>query len=369
MAEISAVKETKAQRAERLKREKNPWDAIRRDSRLCPHGRSSIPENGSTYFRWWGIYTQGDGAGVTGGKGGEGKATDYFMMRVGIPNGILRAASGSRASRKSRAATARNLADITVRQNIQFHWLTIESLPEIMEALDCRRALAQGRLRRRGPQRHRLPAGRHRCTTKSSTLRRWLSKSRTLLQANHEFYNLPRKFKISVTGCPVWCTYPEINDIGLTAMRRGRRSRLLASASAAGCPTNRISRVRLDAFVLPDQAVAVVRAITEIFRDQQGLRESRDRARLKYLFMKEGWTAERFLDEIQNRIGLQTGSRRRGKRSQRHSPRPRRHSSAEAVGPELRRRQRAARTPHRRSARWPPRNWPSASAAATFASP
>ena len=36
-----------------------------------------------------------------------------------------------------------------------------------------------------------------------------------------------------------------------------------------------------------------MKAITEIFRDQQVLRESRERARLKYLFMKEGWTAER----------------------------------------------------------------------------
>jgi sulfite reductase (ferredoxin) len=40
-----------------------------------------------------------------------------------------------------------------------------------------------------------------------------------LLKGNPEFYNLPRKFKISVTGCPSWCSYPEINDIGLTAVK------------------------------------------------------------------------------------------------------------------------------------------------------
>ena len=60
--------------------------------------------------------------------------------------------------------------------------------------------------------------------------------------------------------------------------------------------------VRLDAFILPDQALRVVRAITEIFRDQQGLRESRDRARMKHLFLKEGWTAERFLSELEARL-------------------------------------------------------------------
>ena len=48
---------------------------------------------------------------------------------------------------------------------------------------------------------------------------------------------------------------------------------------------------------------AVARAVTSIFRDQQGLRQSRDSARLKYLFMKEGWTAEKFLDEVNARLG------------------------------------------------------------------
>ena len=60
--------------------------------------------------------------------------------------------------------------------------------------------------------------------------------------------------------------------------------------------------VRLNAFILPHQAVPVARAVTEIFRDQQGLRQSRDSARLKYLFMKEGWTAESFLTELQSRL-------------------------------------------------------------------
>src|ERR1700748_1238576 len=91
MAEVSAVKETKAQRSERLKREKNPWDAIEEIRAFARNGRASVPDEWAMYFRWWGIYSQGDGAGVTGGKGGEGKATEYFMMRVGIPNGILRA--------------------------------------------------------------------------------------------------------------------------------------------------------------------------------------------------------------------------------------------------------------------------------------
>ena len=119
-----------------------------------------------------------------------------------------------------------------------------------------------------------------------------------LLTANPEFYNLPRKFKISVLGCPTWCSYPEINDIALTPVSTTDRLDFQC-AWAEDFPTSHISRFDLMRFVLPEQAVAVVKAIAEIFRDQQVLRESRDRARMKYLFMKEGWTAERFLVELQ----------------------------------------------------------------------
>lgn len=300
MAEISATKESRAQRAERLKREKNPWEAMEEIRAFARNGRSSIPEEWSTYFRWWGIYTQGDGAGVTGGKGGEGKATEYFMMRVGVPNGILRA-DQARVLGEIAREHGRNLADITVRQNIQYHWLTIESLPEIMEKLDAvglspRSACGDVVRNVTGCP---LAGIAHDEIVDASPLALEVSRA---LQANNDFYNLPRKFKISITGCAVWCSYPEINDIGLTAVRRG--GEVGYSVRAGGGLSNEPHLgVRLNAFVRPDQAVATVRAITEIFRDQQGLRESRDRARLKYLFMKEGWTADRFLAEIENRIG------------------------------------------------------------------
>src|SRR6201990_1421562 len=88
----TAAKETKAQKAERLKRAKNPWAAFDEIRRFAAEGRGSVlPEWAGLYFKWWGIYTQGDGAGALGGVGGEGKSTEYFMMRIGIPNGILNA--------------------------------------------------------------------------------------------------------------------------------------------------------------------------------------------------------------------------------------------------------------------------------------
>src|SRR5882672_7636699 len=83
-------KETKAQRSERLKLAKNPWEAWDEVREFAREGRDSVlPEWTGLYFKWWGVYTQGDGLGVTGGANGEGKATEYFMMRIGLPNGIL----------------------------------------------------------------------------------------------------------------------------------------------------------------------------------------------------------------------------------------------------------------------------------------
>src|ERR1700732_2666802 len=133
---MTELKETKAQRVERLKREKNPWLHLDEIREFARRGHDSIsPEWLGTYFKWWGVYTQGDGAGVTGGKGGEGLATEFFMLRIGIPNGILTAHQLREIGRIARVH-GRNLADITTRQNIQLHWLTIESLPEVVDALD-----------------------------------------------------------------------------------------------------------------------------------------------------------------------------------------------------------------------------------------
>jgi sulfite reductase (ferredoxin) len=301
-ANAPAVKETKAQKAERLKREKNPWEAFDEVRRFAREGRASVlPEWASFYFKWWGIYTQGDGVGATGGVGGEGKATEYFMMRIGIPGG--RATSQQlRAIGAIARAHGRNLADITTRQAIQLHWLTIESLPEIVDALD---AIGLSPRSACGDVTRNVTccplAGIDRAElVDASPLALAISRE---LQGNEEFYNLPRKFKVTATGCPVWCTYPEINEIGLTAVRRG--DEVGYSVRVGGGLSNEPHLgVKLDAFVRQDQAVRVARGIAEVFRAQQVLRESRERARLKYLFLREGWTAERFLSELEQTIGF-----------------------------------------------------------------
>ncbi len=341
--------ETKAQRVERLKRAKNAWDHLEEIRAFARQGHSSItPEWLSTYFRPWGIYTQGDGAGVIGGSGGEGKSVPYFMVRIRIPNGLLTSQQARTIAALS-AEHGNGVADITVRQNIQLHWVRIESIPEILERLysvglsttgacgDVTRNITGCPLA--GVHAHEL--------ADVSPLVLALDKE---LAGNPDFYNLPRKYKISVTACSDWCSYPEINDVALTATLRSRHSQngnrhsdLPANRSSnvgaapsgfegagfdslpsdishqspvtsdelgfslrvgGGLSTQPHLAVRLNAFIQWHQVMPVVRTITELFHSADVLRQSREKARLKFLFLEHGWTADSFLAALHERLGF-----------------------------------------------------------------
>jgi sulfite reductase (ferredoxin) len=301
------LKETKAQRAERLKREKNPWECLDQIREFARGGHGTIPPEWlGFYFKFWGVYTQGDGAGVTGGKGGEGNSVPYLMVRIRIPNGLL-LSHQVRTIADVAAKYARGLIDITVRQNIQLHWIRIEDLPELLERLwraglttlgscgDVTRTITGCPLAGVDAEEAFDPS------PLAVNLDRYLA-------GNAEFCNLPRKFKISVNSCKAWCSYPEINDIGLTGLlrkRNGYDERGFSLRVGGGLSNQPHLAQRLDAFVGWHQVIPVVRAITEIFRDADVLRQSREQARLKFLFLKHGWNAETFLAEIHRRLGFQ----------------------------------------------------------------
>jgi sulfite reductase (ferredoxin) len=300
------VTETKAQRVERLKRSKNAWDHFDEIQQFAKTGFDSIPpEWVGTYFRSWGVYTQGDGLGVTGGKNGEGKAVPFFMVRIRIPNGLL-TSHQLRTIAQLSEKHGRGVADITVRQNIQLHNVAVESLPEVLQTLWSIGLTTTGAC---GDVARNVTG----CPLAGLDGEELIDAAPLALEidralgGNAGFYNLPRKFKISITGCRHWCSYPEINDIGLTATTRqksGQREVGFTLRVGGGLSTNPHLAVKLDAFIKPEQVVAVARGVAEIFRDSEVLRQSREKARLKFLFLEHGWTAESFLAELQQRIGF-----------------------------------------------------------------
>lgn len=305
-----ATKETKAQRVDRLKREKNAWQHLDEIREFARRGFESIPPEWlGTYFRFWGVYTQGDGAGAVGGVGGEGKAVPYFMVRIRIPNGLLQSHQ-ARTIADAIDRYARGVADITVRQNIQLHWVRIEDLPELLDQLWRAGLTTMGSC---GDDTRNITG----CPVAGVDADELFDASPLALELNRffvgnaDFYNLPRKFKISLTGCSSWCSYPEINDVGLTGVIRthhGAQEKGFSLRIGGGLSTDPHLALKLDAFVGWNQVVPVVRSVAEIFRDANVLRESRDKARLKFLFLKHGWDADTFLAEINKRLGFKLDS-------------------------------------------------------------
>ncbi len=300
--------ETKTERVERLKREKNPWEALDELRAYCRRGFEAIPPEWiSTYLRWWGVYTQGDGAGVLGGKGGEGKSVPYFLVRIRVTNGLLRA-DQVRAVADAATTYANGVADITVRQNLQLHWIPAEALPDLLDILWRHDLTTMGSC---GDDTRNITG----CPLAGLDADEICDASPLAIEATRalvgdpELYNLPRKFKVTITGCHVWCSYPEINDVGLTAIRRHDGEIGFSLRLGGGLSTEPHLAQRVDAFVRWSEVVPTLRAVAEVFRDADVLREHRDRARLKYLFLRHGWTAEGALEAIQRRLpfALQRG--------------------------------------------------------------
>ena len=191
--------ETRAQRIERFKRQKNAWERLGEIKEFARQGHASIPaEWFGTYLRSWGIYSQGDGVGVIGGKNGEGKATEFFMVRIRIPNGLL-TSQQTRAIADLAERHARGVADITVRQNIQLHWVTVDALPDVIETLSAAGLTTIGAC---GDVARNVTG----CPLAGFDAHEFCDASPLALEINRdlggnsEFYNLPRKFKISITG-------------------------------------------------------------------------------------------------------------------------------------------------------------------------
>jgi len=261
------------------------WDDI---VRYTQTGFASIDPEDFVRMRWYGIYQQ---------KPNEG----HFMLRVKIPSGDLTAAQMQVVAEISRDY-ANGIADITTRQNFQFHWLTIENLPVVIAKLTAAglsTAGACGDITRNicgcpvaGIDPHEI-----------YDTRQIVRDVTAYFQNNKDFSDLPRKYKMSISGCPIHCNQPEINDLGIQAVRRIRNGRSEIGFQVrvgGGLSTQPYFAQKLDIFVLPEQVVDVCRAVTEIFRDD-GYRSRRNHARLKFLVAD--WGAEKFREQLITRLG------------------------------------------------------------------
>ena len=248
-------------------------------------------------LKWVGVYPQKQGG-------------DAFMMRVKIPGGVLTPQQTEVIGRIAvdfangpipNPHFGNNFLDLTTRQDVQMHWLNMGDIPEIWRRLEesgITTVQACG-----DSARNVL------CCPVSGLDHEEVIDAYPIAQeisdfftGNREYANLPRKFKISVTGCLEDCAQAEINDIGLLPAKLEDGTIGFNLRVGGGLSDGPRMASDIDVFVRPEDAVEITRGIAQVF-GELGDRENRWTARMRYLVQKLG--PETFRDELEKRVSVE----------------------------------------------------------------
>jgi len=222
--------------------------------------------------KWYGVYAT--------------RHPGSYMARVVVPGGVLTATQARVIADAAEAYALGRLA-LTTRQSIQLHWLKLRILPELL------RALGRGGLSTFhgcGDVTRNVTACplAERCAHRLIDVRPFARRAAARLGADRDLDNLPRKFKISWSGCAGACAQPYLNCLGLVAVVRRRDGEVgFRAVIGGGMGWEGFVAQELFSFVPPDRAVALCRAVALLFRDH-GDRYDRSRARLKYVVQRSG---------------------------------------------------------------------------------
>jgi sulfite reductase (ferredoxin) len=276
----------KENKVELLKSEKDGLDVWQDIERYAQTGFDTIDPGDMDRFKWYGLYTQRP---VEDGR---------FMLRVKVPNGVISADQLETIGWLSQVY-AHSTGDITTRQGIQLHYLRIEDVPHVINELKKVSLTTQeacGDVVRNvvgcplaGIDDNELIDAAH---LVNQVVKQFID--------NRDFSNLPRKFKISITGCTHHCAQHEINDVGLVAIANEDGEVGFDLWVGGGLGARPYLAKRLGVFIWYDEVVEVVTRIVEIFRDH-GYRDDRRKARLKFLVAD--WGVEKFRGELEKLLG------------------------------------------------------------------
>jgi ferredoxin-nitrite reductase len=246
-------------------------------------------------LKWVGLYPQRQGG-------------DAFMLRVKVPGGVLGAAQAREIGRvasefcegpSDHPLFGNHFCDLTTRQAIQLHWLSLTHIPEIWRRFaevgltsvqacgDCARNVTSCPVS--GVDRNEV--------LDALRVARAIS---AFFTGNRAYANLPRKFKLSVTGCTQDCARGAINDVALRPARLGEEVGFEVLAGGGLSDGERFAS-DLDLFVGAEDAVELCRAIAQLYAEL-GNRENRGLARMRYLVQELG--AARFRDELTARLAV-----------------------------------------------------------------
>jgi sulfite reductase (ferredoxin) len=285
---------------EQFKKDDNPLNVRARIEHVySKRGFASIdPNDLRGRMRWLGLYTQRR-PGLDGGK----TATldphelddEFFMMRV-RSDGQLLTADALRALGSVSTEFARDTADITDRQNIQYHWIRIEDVPAIWERLE---GAGLSTTEACGDSPRPFLGSPVAGIAKDEIIdgSPALAEIKERYIGDPEYSNLPRKFKTSVSGHPSLDGAPEVNDVSFVGTVHPDHGPGFDVWVGGGLSTNPMLAQKLGVWVPLDEVADVWEGVVGIFRDY-GYRRLRSRARLKFLVAD--WGVEKFRDVLEN---------------------------------------------------------------------
>ena len=282
---------------EEFKKEDAPLNVRERiESRYAIEGFDSIDKTDLRgRFRWWGLYTQrreGFDGTFTGDDNTDMLEAPFFMLRVRSDGGALTAAA-LRTLGQISTEFARDTADISDRQNVQYHWIRVEDMPEIWRRLDavglqtteacgdCPRVVLGSPLAGES-----LDEVLDATPAVEEIVRRYVGKP--------EYANLPRKFKTAISG--LQDVVHEINDVAFVGVNHPEHGPGLDLWVGGGLSTNPMLAQRLGAWVPLDEVPDVWEAIVSLYRDY-GYRRLRAKARIKFLV--KDWGVEKFREVLE----------------------------------------------------------------------
>lgn len=282
---------------EELKKAGNPLDVRERIENIyAKQGFDSIDKTDLRgRFRWWGLYTQreqGYDGTWTGDDNIDKLEAKYFMMRVRCDGGALSAAA-LRTLGQISTEFARDTADISDRQNVQYHWIEVENVPEIWRRLDdvglqtteacgdCPRVVLGSPLAGESLDEVLDPTW-----AIEEIVRRYIGKP--------DFADLPRKYKTAISG--LQDVAHEINDVAFIGVNHPAHGPGLDLWVGGGLSTNPMLAQRVGAWVPLGEVPEVWAAVTSVFRDY-GYRRLRAKARLKFLI--KDWGIAKFREVLE----------------------------------------------------------------------
>lgn len=285
---------------EQSKKDDNPLNVRARIENIYAHHGFASIDGGDLRgrFRWWGLYTQRK-QGIDGGKTAtlepEELDAEHFMLRVRIDGGQLNLEQ-LRTVADISVEFGRDTADLTDRQNVQYHWIDVRDVPTIWNRLesvglstqeacgDCPRIILGSPVA--GVSGDEIIDGTSAIEAIESQF-----------IGDREFSNLPRKFKSAISGHPGHDVVPQINDIAFIGAVHPEHGPGFDLWVGGGLSTNPMLAQRLGTWVSLEDVPEVWKGVVSIFRDY-GYRRLRTRARLKFLLAD--WGVAKFREVLED---------------------------------------------------------------------